>query len=181
LTYLYSNDDVDFAEVLGLVLVPLLLCNLDGQIEPVADDEAHKQEGVREQNHLHVLVEVSSASTDNVVRSLVDEPVQNAEHEENNHGGHLVQVKRVPEHNRQQQEVEDLLLALLNDVLHFDDADVSKEDGDNQVAELNQQHPDEVGEDDQVEFAGAQRDEHGEDGVVRLECIVDDPDRQTNT
>lgn len=164
-----------------MVFAELVLGLLDFDVESVAEDEANGEEYVGKDHHLDVLRDLDCASADNVVSPLVDEPVEHVEHEKADDGGHLVDVECVPEDDAQQQEVKHLLLALLKDVLNFDDADVAEEQRNHHVAQLHHEDSEEVEDDQHVQLVLAESDHHREHGVVVLVGLVDDPYWQEQT
>ena len=127
-TYFEADNHVDLAHL--LVTVESFGVRGELRVESVGDDEADDDQHIAEQHDLGVLHPVSGSPADQVVASLIDKPVQDAEAEEDRQPKHLVDIEGVPQHNGQEQELEDLLLALLEDVLLLDDPDVSKEDPD---------------------------------------------------
>ena len=60
---------------------------------------------------------VSGASAYQIVAAFVDQPVDDAEEEQDGETKHLVNVEGVAKHDGEEQELEDLLLWLVHHVL----------------------------------------------------------------
>ena len=94
-----------------------------------------------------MLCHFSWGSRDEILTAFIHQPVQDAEHEENCHGQHLVDVETVPEDNAEQQELKYFFLALFKNVLLLNDSNVSEKHTDEQVGKLNDDHDYQVKED----------------------------------
>ena len=80
------------------------------------------------------------ASTNKIITSFVQKPVQYTKHEQSYDSKHFVYVKGISQNNWQEQKVEYFLLCLFDDVLDLNDTDVSEKDFDYHLTKLNEHH-----------------------------------------
>ena len=107
--YLKADDNVD--------LVHLLPCDLESLIEGKGDHEVDNNEEAVEDEQPWMVLDASWASADQVVTSLVYQPMYHPKPEEHCKWEELVHIKGRSEYESQQQKVKDLLLWLVHDVL----------------------------------------------------------------
>ena len=151
-----------------------LACEL--AVEGVGHDETDHDKDIAEQHDLGMLNPVPRATTDEIVAPLVYQPVQDAEAEEDCKAQHFVNVERIPKDDRQQEKLQDLLLALLKDVLLLDDANVAEEYPNQQIGELNKDDNNGIKEDQQIQFLWCQIDKRAEDRAILVQGSVYDVD-----
>jgi hypothetical protein len=87
-TYLKANDNINF--------VHLFTHNLEFIVENIGDCKVYYREACIKYQQLKVLEFTPAASTDEVVTSLIDEPMEDPKEEENCQGDEFVDVKGTP-------------------------------------------------------------------------------------